>query len=135
METIDVAAVFVPDKDRFLVGCRAEGKLKGFWEFPGGKQEPGETPEETAIREAKEELSLDLVAKRRIGTFSHTYPERGVTVSITLIECERVDPSQQIISNGSHTDFRWPTIEETDDLIFPEVDAQIVEFLKLSREK
>jgi len=133
---IKVAAAFIPDEaGRFLIGCRAQGKLKGLWEFPGGKEEPGETPEQTAVREVKEELNLDIVAEKLMGTFSHTYPDRGVTITIKLIKCRQIDPSQQIVSNGSHTEFRWVTSKETDGFAFPEVDAQIVEFLKLSKER
>ena len=61
LQTLLVVAVALVDADgRVLIAKRPEGKkMAGFWEFPGGKVEPGETPEAALIRELKEELSID----------------------------------------------------------------------------
>src|SRR3982074_2096036 len=74
-----VAAVALVDPDgRVLLAQRPEGKhLAGLWEFPGGKVQPGETPEAALIRELDEEIGIDVVASCLAPfTFaSHSYPE------------------------------------------------------------
>lgn len=72
------ACVLVDDQGRVLITRRPQGKpLAGLWEFPGGKVEAGETPEEALIRELKEELGIDVALSRLTPlTFaSHAYPE------------------------------------------------------------
>ena len=66
-----VAAVALVDADgRVLIAKRPEGKaMAGMWEFPGGKVEPGERPEPALIRELKEELGIDVTARRGQGLF------------------------------------------------------------------
>ena len=74
-----VAAAALVDADgRVLITRRPEGKpMAGLWEFPGGKVEPGETPEETLIRELKEELDIDTSASclAPLTFASHAYPD------------------------------------------------------------
>ena len=58
---VDVVGAVIRDGDRVLLAQRPEGKAQaGLWEFPGGKIEPGETPEETLARECREELALEI---------------------------------------------------------------------------
>jgi len=74
-----VAAAALIDPDgRVLITRRPEGKpMAGLWEFPGGKVEPGETPEATLIRELKEELDIDTSASclAPLSFASHAYPD------------------------------------------------------------
>ena len=74
-----VAAAALIDADgRVLITRRPKGKpMAGLWEFPGGKVEPGETPEETLIRELKEELDIDTSASclAPLTFASHAYPD------------------------------------------------------------
>lgn len=79
MKVLLVAAVALVDADgRVLLAERPEGKsLAGLWEFPGGKIEPGETPEACLIRELKEELGIDTWTSclAPLTFASHTYPD------------------------------------------------------------
>ena len=79
MKTLLLVAVALLDKDgRILLSKRPEGKkLAGLWEFPGGKVDPGETPERALIRELQEELGIDTRASclAPIGFASHAYEE------------------------------------------------------------
>ena len=79
MKTVLVSAVALVDRDgRVLLAQRPEGKaMAGLWEFPGGKVDPGETPEAALIRELKEELGVDT-AESCLAPFtfaSHTYED------------------------------------------------------------
>ena len=79
MNLVLVAAVALIDPDgRVLIAQRPEGKpMAGLWEFPGGKLEPGETPEAALIRELEEELGIDTWASclAPLSFASHAYPE------------------------------------------------------------
>ncbi len=79
MKTLLVSAVALIDRDgRVLLAQRPEGKsMAGLWEFPGGKVEPGETPEAALIRELHEELGIDTWASclAPLTFASHSYPE------------------------------------------------------------
>jgi 8-oxo-dGTP diphosphatase len=79
MKIVLVSAVALIDPDgRVLLARRPEGKsLAGLWEFPGGKVEPGETPEVALIRELKEELDIDTWASclAPLTFASHSYPD------------------------------------------------------------
>lgn len=77
MKTVLVAAVALVDADgRVLLNQRPEGKhLAGMWEYPGGKVEPGESPEQALQREIREELNIELCAQcfAPLGFVSHAY--------------------------------------------------------------
>ncbi len=83
---IDVVGAVIRDGDRILLAQRPEGKSQaGLWEFPGGKIEPGETPEEALIRECREELAILIEEPRELTSVVHRYPEK--TVHLILMEC------------------------------------------------
>jgi len=79
MKLVLVAACALVDPDgRVLITQRPEGKsMAGLWEFPGGKVEPGETPEQSLVRELKEELAIDTQSSclAPLTFASHTYPD------------------------------------------------------------
>jgi mutator protein MutT len=79
MKVIDVAIAIVSCEDRILI-CRRrqDGHLGGFWEFPGGKVEPGETPQQCAQREIREEVDLEIDVLSAMPVIEHEYPERNV---------------------------------------------------------
>lgn len=83
MKQIDVVgAVIINDQDEVLCALRSkEMSLPGLWEFPGGKIEPGENPQEALVREIKEELLCDIEVGELIADIFHEYP----TIRIRLI--------------------------------------------------
>ena len=72
---IEVAAAVIENaRGEFLLAQRPAGKVyAGYWEFPGGKVEPGEAPEAAVLREIREELGCDLVLTRALPRFDHDY--------------------------------------------------------------
>ncbi|MFW5802390.1 MAG: A/G-specific adenine glycosylase [Verrucomicrobiota bacterium] len=75
-------AVIEDGQGRILIQQRpAEGMLGGLWEFPGGKQEPGESLEQTAIRETREETGLDIAVDAPLATVNHAYSHFRITLT------------------------------------------------------
>ncbi|MBS5217909.1 MAG: NUDIX domain-containing protein, partial [Sutterella wadsworthensis] len=68
MKRIEVCAAILHHEGRILATQRGYGDFKDGWEFPGGKMEPGETPEECIVREIKEELNVDIVPEALLTT-------------------------------------------------------------------
>lgn len=74
MKTIRVAAAVIREKDKIFATARGYGELKGGWEFPGGKIEAGETPQEALKREIMEELETEISVGELIDTIEYDYP-------------------------------------------------------------
>ena len=70
-KSIEVVAAVLRDGDRFFATQRGYGDWKDWWEFPGGKMEPGETPEAALVREIREELGAEI----RVGALLEANPE------------------------------------------------------------
>lgn len=75
MKTIKVVAAVIRDGDKIFATQRGYGDLKGGWEFPGGKIEEGETPQEALKREIMEELDTEIEVGELIDTIEYDYPE------------------------------------------------------------
>ena len=95
-----VAAAVVWRGNRLLMTRRPPGGALGLmWEFPGGKLEPGETPEQAIVRELREELDIGATAIERVAVETHEY-EHGLGVEITFVACElssfRFRPGQEV---------------------------------------
>ena len=74
MKTVKVVAAVLRDENKIFANSRGYGDFKGQWEFPGGKIEIGETPEEALIREIKEELDVEIEVGELIDTVEYDYP-------------------------------------------------------------
>ena len=78
MKTIKVVAAVICDnikeKNKIFATARGYGELKGGWEFPGGKVEPGETPQQALVREIMEELDTEIKVGEWIDTIEFDYP-------------------------------------------------------------
>ena len=75
MKTIRVVAAVIKDNNKIFCTQRGYGEFKGYWEFPGGKIEEGETPQEALKREIKEELTIDIEVDELIDTVEYDYPD------------------------------------------------------------
>ena len=116
-----VTAAVIERDGRFLVTRRPDGThLAGCWEFPGGKCEPGETPEAALSREIREELDTAIEVGAEILRTSHAYPDR--TVELRFFECRLLgEPTPQ---QGQEA--RWVRRGELGALEFPPADAELV---------
>ena len=75
MKTIEVVAAIIHQVGRILATQRGYGDYKGWWEFPGGKIEPGETQEQAIRREIAEELNVQICVERKVCTVEYDYPQ------------------------------------------------------------
>ena len=99
------AGVLIHKDGRLLVVRRAEEPDIGLWAFPGGRVEVGETPEETAVREAKEEVGLDVALE---GVFDVvTYPPRGRWSQVVIVDYLARPVAGTVRLNGESSEFRW----------------------------
>ena len=74
MKTVNVVAALIINQDQVFATQRGYGEFKDGWEFPGGKIEPGETPEEALKREIKEELATEIQVEKLLTTVEYDYP-------------------------------------------------------------
>jgi 8-oxo-dGTP diphosphatase len=123
-----VAACALVDADRrVLIARRPEGKpMAGLWEFPGGKVEPGETPEDTVIREMAEELSV-RIAKPCLAplTFaSHDYPEFHILLPLFVCRRWEGDPVPR-----EQQEIRWVRPNRLRDFPMPPADEPLISHL------
>ncbi|WP_112811764.1 8-oxo-dGTP diphosphatase MutT [Ensifer sp.] len=123
-----VAACALVDSDgRILLAQRPEGKsLAGLWEFPGGKVEPGETPEETLIRELEEELGIQTkVACLAPLTFaSHTYDDFHLLMPLYV--CRRYEG---VPTGREGQAIKWVRSKALRDYPMPPADEPLIPFL------
>ena len=123
-----VSACALGDADgRVLIAQRPEGKqLAGLWEFPGGKVEPGETPEETLVRELAEELGIETkVACLAPLTFaSHSYDDFNLLMPLYV--CRRY---WGIPKAKEHAALKWVRPNKLRDYPMPPADAPLIPFL------
>jgi len=124
MITLVVTAAVVERDGCFLVTRRPLGThLEGYWEFPGGKCEAGETLEASLLRELREELAVDAVVGTEILATSHTYPERRVDLHFFQVTLSG-EPVPQI-----GQEMRWVPRSELANLKFPPADDELIERL------
>lgn len=129
MKTVLVSAVALIDVDgRVLLAQRPEGKsLAGMWEFPGGKVELGETPEQALIRELQEELGIDTWASclAPLTFASHTYDDFHLLMP--LFACRKWDG---IPSSQEGQKLQWVRPENLRDYKMPPADIPLIPILR-----
>ena len=122
---IDVAAGVVVRGERVLVSRRLpDGHLAGYWEFPGGKLEPGESPPEALVREIREELDVTIDVGPRWGVLPVVYDDRTVRLHFYFATIREGRPRAL-----GCAEFRWVTVAELSSLSFPRADRQLLQTL------
>jgi A/G-specific adenine glycosylase len=120
-----IGAAIICKGDKLLITQRPlEGMLGGLWEFPGGKQDAGESLEECVAREIREELGLEITVGEHFASVKHSYSHFQITLHCYLCTLK----SGRIKKIGV-ADYRWITRSELTDFAFPKADRVIIEKL------
>ena len=125
MKTIRVVAAVIRSENKIFVTARGYGEFKGQWEFPGGKIEAGETPEEALDREIKEELETEIKVGSLIHTIEYDYPT--FHLSMDCFWCEIVN-GDLVLKEAE--DARWLTKDQLYDVLWLPADITLIEIIK-----
>lgn len=119
---IEVTAAIIEKGDKFLIARRAKGNhLSGFWEFPGGKIEKGETAEACLSRELNEELQIIVSVKRFVGESHFKYPNK--TINLKAFTCSIIRGEIQL---KDHDKVEWITLQEINQYKLAPADLQLI---------
>ena len=129
MKTIRVVAAVICDafehKNKVFATARGYGEMKGGWEFPGGKIEPGETPQEALVRESRAELDTEIRVGQLIHTIEYDYPKFHLSMDCFWAEVVSGD-----LTLKEHEDARWLTRERLDEVDWLPADITLIDKLK-----
>ena len=121
MRQIEVVAAIIVKGHKVFATQRGYGEWKDFWEFPGGKIDAGETPEEALCREIKEELDTEIAVGELFTTIDYDYPTFHITMHCYLCTIE----------NGSltlleHEAAKWLSLEQLDSITWLPADQIVI---------
>ena len=127
-KTIKVVAAVIRKGDHIFATQRGYGNYKDWWEFPGGKMEPGETPQEALAREIREELDAEIHIGRRLHTVEWDYPKFHLTM-----HCYLCTLAQDALHLNEHESARWLDAASlrdvrwlpADDGLLPLIEAEL----------
>lgn len=127
MKIIKVVAAILQKEDKILIARKKQGKpLAGYFEFPGGKIEEGETPEESLIRELMEEMNIKIAVKEYIGESIYDYGNDKV-ISLLGYTAEIIDGE---IKLSDHDRYEWVTLEQINNYKIAPADIPLINRLK-----
>lgn len=116
-----VAAIIRDDEGRIFATQRGYGNMKDGWEFPGGKMEKGETPEQALRREIKEELDTLIVVENLLTTVEWDYPDFHLTMHCYWCRVESGE-----LTLKEHEAARWLTLDQLDTVDWLPADREVV---------
>ena len=128
MKTVQVVAAVIFQGDTIYATQRGYGPWRDYWEFPGGKIEPGETPEQALVREIREELDVGVTVLASLTRVEYDYPD--FHLSMQCFRC-RIDEGEPILKE--HEAARWLSRKDLYSLrwlpadleILPEIEKQL----------
>ncbi|MDY9921083.1 MAG: 8-oxo-dGTP diphosphatase MutT [Synergistota bacterium] len=123
---IRVSAAIIKNQDNEILICQRGpgGSCEFLWEFPGGKIEPGESPEECLVRECREELEIDIEVRDLFEQTTHSYPERDIEFMFFRASLKKGIPVPSV-----HKNIKWVSPDKLEEHEFCPADVFIVEKL------
>lgn len=125
MKTIKVVAAIIQKDGKTFATQRGYGEFQGGWEFPGGKIEEGETPEQALVREIKEELDTEIEVGELLERVEYDYPSFHLSMDCFLCSIK----SGELVLK-EHEDAKWLEKEQLDSVEWLPADEGVVEKLK-----
>ena len=126
MKTVNVVAAIIVRDGKILATQRGYGEYKDGWEFPGGKIEPGESPEDALVREISEELDASIEVEDYLTTVEHDYSDFHLSMQCFFASLKD-DSHLKLLE---HEASRWLSYDELDDVDWLPADIKVVEALK-----
>ena len=124
MKQIEVVAAIIRKDNKIFATQRGYGEWKDWWEFPGGKMEAGEFPEEALKREIREELSTDISVDDLLCTVEYDYPKFHLT-----LHCYLCSLLAETLRLNEHESARWLTKDELDTVRWLPADLEVVDMI------
>ena len=124
-EQVRAVAAIIRKGDKIFATQRGYGEWKNWWEFPGGKMEAGETPEEALKREIREELSTEISVDEFLCTVDYDYPQFHLTMHCYL--CSLMTDSLHL---NEHEAAKWLSKDELGNVKWLPADVKVVEVIK-----
>jgi 8-oxo-dGTP diphosphatase len=122
MKQIEVVAAIIRKGDKIFATQRGYGNFKDWWEFPGGKMETGETPEEGLMREIREELSAEISVDEFLCTVEYDYPQFHLTM-----HCYLCSLMSEALHLNEHEAARWLNKEQLDNVDWLPADLKVID--------
>lgn len=126
-KTVRVTAAVICRGDKIFATQRGYGDYKDWWEFPGGKIESGESPEQALKREILEELAAEISVGRKIMTVEYDYPT--FHLSMDCFVCTLIRGEPELLE---HEAAKWLSRSELDSVPWLPADKEVVDLLRLS---
>ena len=122
---IHVSAGLIRKHGKFLIAKRQKGShLAGYWEFPGGKLEKGESPQDCLEREIEEELGIRIRAGQVLLTVEHAYEDK--TISLYVMNGSVLSGQPRALECQA---FKWVQIGDFQNFVFPPPDLKVIDYL------
>lgn len=125
MKTIKVVAAIIQKDNTIFATQRGYGEFKGGWEFPGGKIETGETPQEALVREIKEELDTEIEVGEWVDTVEYDYPKFHL-----IMHCYMCKIKSGTLELKEHEAAKWLTKETLDSVDWLPADLGVIRKLQ-----
>ena len=121
MKRIEVVAAVIRQGNRIFATQRGYGDFKDWWEFPGGKMEPGESPQEALVREMREELDAEVEVGELLRTVEYDYPAFHLT-----LHCFWCTLAGEALHLNEHEAARWLSGAELDSVRWLPADEELM---------